>query len=53
MISFNIGTLPSGAYSSLQTLLVKFNDDKTTLKNLQKMSALKECLEKTDMEKVG
>ena len=46
MISFNIENLP------LQTSLVKFDFAIFTFKNLLKVAVLKECPEKTDMEKV-
>ena len=53
MVSFNIETLGSGENWSLRTLFIKSDVPIAIFKNLLKMAVLKECLNKTDMEKVG
>ena len=53
MVSFNIETLNSGASPPLQTLFIKFDVAIATFKNLLKMAALKERLNKMDMKNVG
>ena len=52
MISFKIETLNSGKNTSLQTSFIKFDVALANFKNLLNMAALKECLSKTDIEKV-
>ena len=53
MVSFNIETLNSGANPPLKTSFINFDIPTATFKNLLKMAALKECLNKTTMDKVG
>ena len=53
MISFNIETLNSGKNLALQTLFIKFDVAIATFKNMLNMAILEECLNKTDIEKVG
>ena len=53
MISFEMETLNSGANPQLQTPFITFDVAITTFKCLLNMVVLKECLNRTDMEKVG
>ena len=53
MVSINIETLRSGLNLPLQNSFIKFDVAIATFKNLLKMAVLQECLNKTDVEKVG
>ena len=53
MISVNIETLISRENPPLWTSFIKFDVAIATFKNLLNKTVLEECLNKTDIEKVG
>ena len=53
MISFNIETLSSGKSPPLEILLIKFDVAIANFKNLLNTPVIGECLNITDIEKVG
>ena len=53
MISFNTETLSSGKSPPLEILLIKFDVAIANFKNLLNRPVIGECLNITDIEKVG